>query len=560
MVNSVLSVAVVLGSVTAAASLTVLAWRQRPQPGATAFAVLMAGSTWWVATSSLGLFTVDPARRLLLTELEWLGIVVIPPAWLVFALAYTSREQYITRYSLGMLASVPVITVALALTTGTHGLVYTDPTVSVYGRISLVQYGYGTWAWVFFLYAYTLLALGTLLVVQLGVETSSRYRLQAFSLLLSMLAPWCGNVIYLLGWVPVERFDPTPFLFIISGSVGIAGLTQFNLLDSQPVSSRIARETVVENMDDGVVVVDTDDRIIDMNRQAAGILDVNLSTVIDTPATAVVPSYDSLGVADESGVTETVELEHGGSTRYYEIRRTDLRTDRESGSIIGIHDVTDRRNRVQQLDVLNRVLRHNLRNEMNAVYGFAAQVDDDVADRIQNKAMSMVELGNKAREIDQLLNEDDGDPVEISNIVDIQLRRARDEYPDVTFEHSLPETDRLVPRTTGPVLENVVENAAEHNDSDDPWVSIDVQLADDRTIIEVRDNGPGLPDEEQAVLRTGEETQLQHSSGLGLWLVSWGTQLMGGSVSVTEREQDAGGTVVRLDIPTVDTRSELVAT
>ncbi|MFD1587395.1 histidine kinase N-terminal 7TM domain-containing protein [Halorientalis brevis] len=551
MVSPLLSFALVWGSITAAAALTVLAWRQRPKAGAEPFAVLMAAGTWWVATSSIGLFTLDAARRLLLHKLEWAGLIVIPLAWILFALEYTSRDEYLTKRTVALLAVIPVVTFVLAMTTDSHGLVYASRAVHVYGDVSIVELSTGPWFWVYTAYAYVLMGVGTLLMLQLIGEASALYRTQAVALLITVLAPWAGNVVFISGLSPVRNFDPTPFMFLISGATGIAALTQFKLLDALPVTSRIARETVIESMDDGVVVVDANDRIVDINRQAASILDCSDSAVIDAPAGEIVPAYERLRTADDPDHCETVEFDRANGTHYYELSMTGLRDDRQRGAVVSIHDVTNRRNRVKQLDVLNRVLRHNLRNEMNVVYGYADQLDDgDAVDRIQEKAMTMVNLGNKAREIDQMLNDDqDGPPIEISDIVEIEVDRARDAHPGVTFELSCPDTDRLVPRTIGSVLRNLIENAAKHNDADEPRVTVDVTLDADTATVDVRDNGPGIPDEERAVLRRGDETPLKHSNGLGLWLVNWGVQTMGGSVSVESRAER--GTVVRVEVPTV---------
>jgi signal transduction histidine kinase len=107
-----------------------------------------------------------------------------------------------------------------------------------------------------------------------------------------------------------------------------------------------------------------------------------------------------------------------------------------------------------------------------------------------------------------------------------------------------------VSRPIGPVLRNLVENAVEHNDGD-PHVTVTTSLADGALVLAVADDGPGLPEGERAVLRSRKETPLRHSSGLGLWLVSWGVETMGGSVSV-DCPAD-GGTVVRLEIPLAGT-------
>ena len=561
MAVSHVSFVLIWGTITASAALTLLTLRQRPKPGATPFAAMMGAGTWWVVTSAIGLFTLDSGRRILLHNLEWVGPTVLPPAWLVFALEYTSRDEYVSRRTLAALGVVPIATLLLLATNDAHHLLYTDRAVRRYGDIALVDAQRGPWFWIFITYAYTLLAAGTFHVIQLAVSSRSLYRGQAAALLVTVLAPWVGNVVYATDYLPVvlltgtnlslTNFDPTPFMFVISGAAGLAALSQFRFLDAVPVSSRVARDSVVESMDDGVIVVDDDDTVIDCNPQAAEILDCTRESAVEQPVTTLLPAYSELSDGD----TRTIEIERQDGVRYYELSETDLGStvDGTDGHIVSIHDVTDRRNRVQQLDVLNRVLRHNLRNEMNVIYGYADRLDDgEAVDRIQEKAMRMVTLGDKAREIDRILDdEDDGDddPIPLSQVVDLEIERAQEAYPDVTFEASAPEASAACDRPLGAVLRNLLENAAEHNDSDDPWVRVDARIDGDEAILEVVDNGPGIPAEERSVLRTKEETPLQHSSGLGLWLVSWGTERLGGAVTIAQT--DESGTTIRLEVPVV---------
>lgn len=559
MVSSLVSFVLIWGSIVSALSLTVLAWRQRPKPGATAFAVLMAGGTWWVATSSIGLFTTEMARRLFLHKLEWVGLVTIPVAWLLFALEYTRRSEFVSKRTVALLGLVPGITLGLVWTNDIHGLIYATRTVNVYGGISIVKQTYGIWFWVYIAFAYTLLGTGTVMILQLIVTARSLYRGQVVALLITVVAPWTGNLIFVAGYSPVPNLDITPFMFLISGAAGLAALTQFKLLDSVPVSNRIAYKSVVEGMNDGVVVVDSDDYIVDINPRASELLEIDAKATIETPVTDLLPIYDDLKEADASDARETIELDRSDGMRYYEVRVTVLGDDRRGsvGTIIVLYDVTDQRSRIQQLDVLNRVLRHNLRNEMNVVYGYADKLDDDDAtEYIQQKATKMVDLGNKAREIDRILNDEtESEPLPVQRLVDIEIERTRENNPGVELDCSVPDEEISVPPTLGPVLRNLVENAIEHNTSDQPHVRIAVSDEHDTLVVEVTDNGPGIPEQEQAILRSQEETQLKHSSGLGLWLVNWGVQRMGGSIAVKYPEN--GGTTVRVELPSTEQAMEV---
>ena len=98
-------------------------------------------------------------------------------------------------------------------------------------------------------------------------------------------------------------------------------------------------------------------------------------------------------------------------------------------------------------------------------------------------------------------------------------------------------------------LRNVLENAAEHNDQPDPEVAVTVTRDADRhgdIIVEIADNGPGLPDREQEVIEAGTETALKHSSGLGLWIAYWTISNSGGAITFTENTPRGSVITVRL--------------
>ena len=99
------------------------------------------------------------------------------------------------------------------------------------------------------------------------------------------------------------------------------------------------------------------------------------------------------------------------------------------------------------------------------------------------------------------------------------------------------------------VLKNVVENAVEHNDAADPLVGVRATCVDEAVEIRVADNGPGISDHERAALERGNETPLEHGSGLGLWLIAWGTEMADGDLTIDDRE--GGGTVVTVRVPRV---------
>ncbi len=216
------------------------------------------------------------------------------------------------------------------------------------------------------------------------------------------------------------------------------------------------------------------------------------------------------------------------------------------------------RERKQRLQVFNRVLRHNLRNDMTVVVNYAElveeQTDDpavrDAAAKILSRSEGLVGLGEKAQQIEQSLAGYDG-PVTVDVCAEIRtvVSTLREEYPQAEITSEMPERElaRAIPALDAAV-EDLCENAVEHSDVTDPTVTITVDTvaedADRWVRIAVADDGPGISEYERDVLLSGRETDLEHSSGFGLWLVSWIVERSGGRLSFAENEPR--GTVVEL--------------
>jgi PAS domain S-box-containing protein len=250
-----------------------------------------------------------------------------------------------------------------------------------------------------------------------------------------------------------------------------------------------------------------------------------------------------------------------GSWRVVESRGTNMLNDPiVEGVVVNTRDITGRRRREQRMNVLNRTLRHDLRNAMNVVRGNAELLlreygGDDRAETIRSRAASMLDLSDKVRDIERAL--DTGDEprqmVDLVSVLEEHLSAVRRSRPDVTVEADLPESKWVLANSQlGVAIENAIENAIEHNDADDPVVRVTVESAEivseDAVTVIIADNGPGIPEEELDVLTQGDETPLEHTSGLGLWLIKWIITESAGEVTVEQSE--AAGTAVRMTLET----------
>ena len=229
------------------------------------------------------------------------------------------------------------------------------------------------------------------------------------------------------------------------------------------------------------------------------------------------------------------------------------------GSIIGYvaiqNDITDSLLDEQRVRVLNRLLRHNLRNGLNVVQGHVEYAADRVDDRetidalrtASERCERLLSESEKARRFQRLLNADQYTDRSVRAVIE-HLRAETDRLGDATVEITIdPNVEGSVLNVVEHAVNELVENAIQHTDGD-ATVRVEVGLSDeDDVAFVVSDTGPGLPAMERRVLESGAETPLEHSQGLGLWLTHWLVQIAGGSVSFADN--DPSGAVIHVHVP-----------
>jgi len=233
----------------------------------------------------------------------------------------------------------------------------------------------------------------------------------------------------------------------------------------------------------------------------------------------------------------------------------------EDGTVTGYvgfqADITERKIRERRLEVMARVLNHNLRNKMNLIEGYTDLLrndpDEESRDRsldvISETAADLAGIASAVRTVDETVSAPGLDAA--INLRDelIELRnRTRSRYPDAEVNLSLPDDEPIETTAVGlPVaISEAVENAVKHNDAAAPSVDVRVERRQPEWIsIEVADDGPGIPDHETKVLEAGE-TSLTHADRLGIWLMYWVVAKAGGDFEVNTGEE---GTTIRLEVP-----------
>lgn len=238
--------------------------------------------------------------------------------------------------------------------------------------------------------------------------------------------------------------------------------------------------------------------------------------------------------------TDERVLETSGGKEITTLLYAAPRRDR-NGDVVGTNalfvDVTELRRRHQQVTVLGRALRHNIRNELTVINGrlelAMEHADDELLEHlsaISDRADRLLSISEVAQRTPRRVSEIEMTRLELDAVARRLVDRARDQYPEATIDVDLRPIAARAPASINEALWELLENACEHA-GESPRVDVEVRREGEEAIVVVADDGPGIPDHERQVLGEEEETPLEHGSGLGLWLVHWLLEPTGGSVT-----------------------------
>ncbi|AUX09032.1 AS/PAC sensor signal transduction histidine kinase [Halalkaliarchaeum desulfuricum] len=231
-------------------------------------------------------------------------------------------------------------------------------------------------------------------------------------------------------------------------------------------------------------------------------------------------------------------------------------SDSVRGSVAIMRDVTDEAEREQHLKVVDRILRHNIRNELNVVHGRAEQIREetdgeiaDAADGILAPVERLLETAGKSRAVTEILRKrSDREPVDVAAGCRTAAKWLGKRHPNAHVDVVAPESALAIASPNfGEAIDELLENAVEHAESEAPSVEVRVTEAAESIHVSIGDQNPAISEMDRAILEEGRPpNQLSHGSGLGLWLVYWIVTRSGGSLTV--RAVEPQGNLVTIEL------------
>jgi nitrogen-specific signal transduction histidine kinase len=457
---------------------------------------------------------------------EWVTLYLVFAPWTVFAVRYAGYDNYLTTRRVVGLVAVTLLSLFTELALGFESL----------GTVS-VPLGAQIEVFASFL-TLSSLAVAMSATALVAVATYRHDRLSAAS---AVVAVWpflhpVATVQLTRPSTPAANTVLSSALFLATPVVLGVGIGRYDLLDYPAAVDTAGERAVFADTTAAVFVVDIDGRVVRSNAAAR----------------AAFGDVSSLADVTDCGIEtlasrETVACWTTTGRRQFDPRVTPLYTDGGAtlGHTVTFVDVTTREIRRQRLSVLNRVLRHNVQNQLDVIRAHAEEADAtpavDGVDRLDR-------LAGEIRRVERLLDrEGTGERrVSLATFLETTVASAT---ADAAADTTVAAPDERV-TVDGDLCEyvvaNLVENAVEHGERR-PRVAVRGRRTDTGVRIVVADDGPGIPDSERAVIEAGEETPLSHATSVGLWGTRWAVGAMNGSLSFAD--SDLGGTEVIVELP-----------
>ena len=531
-------------------------------PSVGLFAALATTAGIGAAVLSLGVLIEQPVI-VLFTAIS-IGLF-LPIPWIIFCFDYVGRESLVSP-RIAALISIPSVVGLVSTVIIFSERLFPWLAVPFQGDatllatiltsiLDLIQF-FGL------LYAGGVMLVGTGLILQ----TFQRYRHldSTTGVMLGTFGtiPW----IAILFGLQLQPASFTVFITTVAMGFGLGSLSgvalvgPYPLFDRVPTAGNVGPKTVVDELEEMIIVTDGDGTVVELNAAA--------ESSVNSVGTSIGRSVDSLFDAslEELDQKQVISLHSKSGRTLFEPTVSEV-TDQHGqplGYAIVLRDETVRMTRQQRLDVLNRILRHNLRNSMNVIVGHADMIQNrtenesvrNSADLIIDRGDELVEISQSARDTEEILNleAESQQHTSLGPVIQTVCESVDSDY-ECEFRYDDPD-DVVVPMTEGAikvVLRELAENAVKHNDDENPSVTIEAQYEPDELYpiqLSVIDNGPGIPELEREVIESGDETSLDHASGVGLWIIRWISTSAGGKLSIADREPH--GSIVSLSLPSAD--------
>ncbi|MBC9785185.1 response regulator [Heliobacterium chlorum] len=502
-------------------------------------------------------------------KIEYIAIPLIPVLWFLMILYYCRLERYLNRKTLTLLFTVPFFTYLVFHTNDAHHWFYKTLSFDVESPIPVFSAGKGFWYWIHIAYSYLCFLAGIFLLVRLQQRVATHYRRKITLMIIGILLPLFGDFLYLTGYSPMD-LDLAPILICFTSLIHSVVLLNFRFFDFVPV----AREKVFESVQDGVIILDRMDRIVEFNPAASSFFPFLISSSIGVPIKEVLFDYPDLLAQIESGaLTTDMKITGVQGTLYYFSRLSPIMSKKGPvGKVLLLSDITEKQRSEAELKIAKKkaeeasqaksdflaMMSHEIRTPMNGILGMnnlmlgtsLSREQREYADSIQESAEILLSVLNDILDYSKVeAGKMDLECIHfyLGSTIKSVVRLFENSAMEKGLRLSLsiaPTVDKSVqgdPVRLRQVLINLIGNAVKFTHHGEITISVHGEFLDDHRMnvhFEVTDTGIGIKEGLVHCLFSpfvqGDTSTARKfgGTGLGLAISKQLVELMGGEIGV----------------------------
>jgi two-component system, NarL family, sensor histidine kinase BarA len=555
--------------------------RQKRTRGSYELALMLIAISFWALCEGIISIAVSLESKILWSEISYLGSQVTPVLFLLFVVRYTNKEKFLQNVSqVAPLFVIPLVSIIISFVDKLHFLLW--PSIKlVHGSVGITAvFEHGIWFYVEILYSYILIISGFIYLFHSIYRFPMFYSKITRLLLVSGIIPFLFSIAYTENASLLGGIDPTPIAFSLTCVLFAIAIFRYGFLDIAP----IAREIIVENMRDGVLILDTKNRIVDLNSSAEKILGIEKS-ILGKDISALMKNHPLIVdlCNQQSNSNSEIIYEYGLLCLNIHSRKLYSKKGVLLGKLIKIYDITLQRAYEDKLikakevaELANKAksdflanISHEIRTPMNGIIGLTdlllstqlTNVQKNFLENARYSADSLMHLLNDILDFSKI----ESGKVEV-NIREFDLWEMFERTVKVFASHAAEKNLELiceilpdVPRNIKSdamrirqILTNLLSNAIKYTESGEVLAKLSV-INGDHLSISVSDTGMGIPEEKQQLVFESftqvdtSNTRSNGGVGLGLPISKQLAHLLGGEISL--KSEFEKGSVFNFEFP-----------
>lgn len=533
-------------------------------PGQLLAVGLIASLATSVGSFALEQATVTKGAKVFWNKMQYLGDAPLMAFLFAFALVYVGYD--LSKKHFAALFAVPALILGGVFTNGVHNLYWTSVSLgTVQGYIILDNHP-GPLFYLYIVFVYVVLLAALILLVRAAVDSEAAHRRHLTALALGTLVPGVAGIAYVLEVGPTPTPNYPGYAYLVTAATITYSIQRHDVFSVLPV----ARRTIIDQMEDGVLTIDNRGIVVDVNAAAATYLEAE-ATDIRGQSFSDVLGDTGVSITLDAKESQTALVEMAG--RMFDVSVQPLvRSNSTVGQLVVLRDVTYWHRRQEKLEEISKMTHHDIRNEVTVLLERAERIgsgrednqlpsDGLLHEELVNHLTNIKKAGERIADltdaaqmhmdaISQLMADPQGVPLAPTLQREVATATTIDADATVRLDTDVPDVAVQADEMLDSVFRNLLTNAIRHNDGPNPEVVISVRRSDDSVQVTIADNGPGIPEDQRAaVVKKGVTLEDSDGTGYGLSLVASLTEQYGGSLTIGEA--DLGGAAVTVTLPVV---------